>query len=222
VTPHPRPQITVDVWSDVVCPWCYIGKRRFEVALAELGDEVAVHVTYRAYQLDPSASSPPKPVADAYARKFGGPERAAQIIEHVTAVAAEAGIDFRMERALRANTFDAHRLLWLASAAGHQAALKERLLQAYFVDGLDVASHDVLAKCAADVGMPAANVLAFLASDDGADAVRADIAVAGEHGITAVPTFVVNGAWSIPGAQDPETFVTVLRRMAARMQETAS
>jgi predicted DsbA family dithiol-disulfide isomerase len=218
---HERPLIKVDVWSDVVCPWCYIGKRRFEAALAALGDEADVQVTYRAYQLDPKASGPSMPVSDAYARKFGGAERAAQIIEHVTEVAAESGIGLRMDRALRANTFDAHRLLWLSSATGHQAALKERLLQAYFTDGLDVASHGVLAQCAADVGLPADAVLAFLASDDGADAVRADIDIAGEYGISAVPTFVVNGAWSIPGAQDPETFVTVLRRMAERMRETA-
>lgn len=217
-----RPLIAVDVWSDVVCPWCYIGKRRFEEALAELAGELDVQVTYRAYQLDPSAAGPPVPVAEAYARKFGGPERAAEIIEHLTSVAAEHGIDFRMDRALRANTFDAHRLLWLASATGHQSALKERLLQAYFVEGLDVSSHEVLARCAADAGLPAERVLAFLASDDGADAVRADIDIAGEHGISAVPTFVVNGAWSIPGAQDPDTFVTVLRRMAARMTTPAA
>lgn len=217
-----RPVIEVDVWSDVVCPWCYIGKRRFERAVVEVADEVDVRVTYRAYQLDPTASpGMSAPVAEAYARKFGGPERAAQIIGHVTAVAAEDGIGFRMDRALRANTLLAHRLLWLAAATGHQDALKERLLQAYFVDGLDVGDPDTLADCASEVGLGRDQVRAFLDSDDGTEQVREQLAFAHEHGITAVPTYVIGLAGSeqrfmVPGAQDTELFVRVLRRMAER------
>ena len=215
--PHVRPSVTVEIWSDVICPWCYIGKRRFEAAIAELGDEIDVDIVFRPYQLDPTAS-PGKagPVLDAYAKKFGGVERAHEIIDHVTAVAAASGIEFRMDRALRANTFLAHRLLWLAQATGHQIALKERLLQAYFIDGLDIGDRDVLAGCAADVGLDHDRVRAFLDSDDGVDEVRRELGSAQELEITAVPTFVFDGKWMVPGAQDPDTFVQVLRRVVAR------
>jgi predicted DsbA family dithiol-disulfide isomerase len=212
-----RPHVDVEIWSDVVCPWCYIGKRRFEAAVAELADEIDVTIVFRPYQLDPTAS-PGKagPVVDAYAKKFGGYERAQQIIDHVTAVAAESGIHFRMDRALRANTLLAHRLLWLAEATGQQLALKERLLQAYFIDGLDVGDPEVLATCAAEVGLEHDRVLSFLDSDDGVDEVRHELQRALEMEITAVPTFVFDNRWMVPGAQDPSTFVEVLRRVVAR------
>ena len=119
--------VLVEIWSDVVCPWCYIGKRKFETALADFAGRADVEVVYRAYQLDPTA--PPgdaRPVPEVYAKKFGGPERAAEMIDRVTSIAAEVGLDFRMDRALRANTLDAHRLLWSTAGTPHQAALKER------------------------------------------------------------------------------------------------
>jgi predicted DsbA family dithiol-disulfide isomerase len=214
-----RPHIDVDIWSDVVCPWCYIGKRRFEQAVARLADEIDVTVVFRPYQLDPTAS-PGKagPVIDAYAKKFGGRERAEQIIDHVTAVAAEAGIDFRMDRALRANTLLAHRLLWLARSTGHQCELKERLLRAYFIDGLDIGMPEVLATCADElgIGLDHDRVLSFLESDEGLVEVRDEMHAAAEMDITAVPTFVFDNRWSVPGAQDPDTFVEVLRRVVAR------
>jgi predicted DsbA family dithiol-disulfide isomerase len=213
------PSVDVDVWSDVVCPWCYIGKRRFERAVEELLGEIDVRITYRPFQLDPSAPTVGTPVVDAYARKFGGVERAEQIIHHVSRVAAEEGVEFHMDRALRANTFDAHRLLWLSEATGHQAALKQRLLEAYFEEGLDVGDRDVLADCAADVGLDRAGVREFLDSDDGADQVRALVSAALEAEITAVPTYVITAGsarWAVPGAQDSDTFVQVMRRVAAR------
>ena len=212
-----RPHVDVEIWSDVVCPWCYIGKRRFEAALAELADEVDVDIVFRPYQLDPTAS-PGKagPVIEAYAKKFGGRERAQEIIDHVTAVAADSGIQFRMDRALRANTLLAHRLLWLAQGTGHQIALKERLLQAYFIDGLDTGDPDVLATCAAEVWLDHDRVRAFLDSDDGVAEVRAELRTAAEMEITAVPTFVFDGKWMVPGAQDSDTFVQVLRRVIAK------
>ncbi|MEP7114413.1 MAG: DsbA family oxidoreductase, partial [Ilumatobacteraceae bacterium] len=196
--PHVRPCVTVEIWSDVVCPWCYIGKRRFEEALTELDDEIDVDIVFRPYQLDPSAS-PGKsgPVLEAYAKKFGGLERAREIIDHVTAVASDSGLQFRMDRALRANTLLAHRLLWLAQATGHQIALKERLLQAYFIDGLDIGDPDVLATCAAEIGLDHDRVRAFLDSDDGMVEVRNELQSAAEMEITAVPTFVFDGKWMV-------------------------
>jgi len=218
-----RPQLTVEIWSDVICPWCYIGKRRFEGAIEQVRGEIDVSVVYRPYQLDPTASSTdPMPAVEAYARKFGGYEQAEQIIDKITGVAAEDGIDFHMERAVRANTFDAHRLLWLATATGLQVALKQRLLEAYFTDGLNVGDRGVLAGCAADVGMVREGVLAFLDSDDGVLEVRQDLELAKELGITAVPTFVFNGSWGVPGAQDADTFAIVLRRLAAKQVAAAA
>ncbi len=211
-----RPHIEVEIWSDVVCPWCYIGKRRFETAIAAVADEIDVDIVFRPYQLDPTASlGKAGPVVDAYAKKFGGPERARQIIEHVTAVAAESGIEFRMDRALRANTLLAHRLLWLARASHLQIAMKERLLHAYFIDGLDIGDPEVLATCASEVGLDHDRVLAFLDSDDGVAEVGDELRLAAELEITAVPTFVFDGRWMVPGAQDPDTFVQVLRRVVA-------
>jgi predicted DsbA family dithiol-disulfide isomerase len=215
--------VLVEVWSDVVCPWCYIGKRRFSAALAELAAdptfEEDVEVVYRPYQLDPKA--PPgtaMPVIDAYARKFGGLERAEQIIDHLTATAAVDGLEFHLDRAQRANTRDAHRLLWFAEQHGGpsaQEALKERLLSAYFTRGRNVGDTDVLVEEATAAGLDADAVRHFLDSDAGRVEVEQELAFAAENGISAVPTYVIDGRWSIPGAQDPDVFVQVLRRLAA-------
>ncbi len=220
------PMIQVEIWSDVVCPWCYIGKRRFERAVAELAGEIDIDIVYRPYQLDPTASpGKSQPVFEAYARKFGGPEQAAIIIDRVTAAAAEDGLGFRMDRALRANTLLAHRLLWLAEQQDSpvpQAVLEERLLQAYFVDGLDIGDPDVLADCAAEIGFERQAVIEFLESDRGRGEVARQLEQAADNGIGAVPTFVINGQWAIPGAQDTETFVNVLRRLNEKVVADAS
>jgi predicted DsbA family dithiol-disulfide isomerase len=215
--------VLVEVWSDVVCPWCYIGKRRFAAALQQLADDPTfdadVEIVYKPYQLDPNA--PPGTatrVIDAYARKFGGPERAQAIIEHLTATAAADGLEFHLDRAQRANTRDAHRLLWYAGQHGGPAvqdALKERLLSAYFTRGRNVGDADVLCEEAVAVGFDADDVRHFLDSDEGRVEVEGDLAYAAEAGIAAVPTYVIDRRWSIPGAQDPDVFVQVLRRLAA-------
>jgi predicted DsbA family dithiol-disulfide isomerase len=214
--------VGVEIWSDVVCPWCYIGKRRFEQAVAELEGELDVDVVYRPFQLDPTASpGVSMPVAEAYARKFGGPEQARAVIDRVTAMAREAGIEFRMDRALRANTLLAHRLLWLAEPPSPiaQADLQERLLRAYFIDGLDIGDPEVLADCAADVGFDRDEIVEFLEGDAGGAEVAAMLRQAHEGGVTAVPTFVIDHRWAIPGAQDPDVFVQALRRFAAKKRE---
>lgn len=212
--------VHVEIWSDIVCPWCYIGTRKFTQAVANLAGELDVRYVFRPFQLDPTASpGAARPVVEAYARKFGGPERARQIIDHVTSIAAAAGIEFRMDRALRANTFAAHRLLWRAeqpASAVPQPVLNERLLRAYFTDGLEVGDPDVLADLSAELGDDRDAVLAFLASEDGRGEVTELLAQAAAHGITAVPTFVVGGEWAVPGAQEVETFERVLRRFADR------
>jgi predicted DsbA family dithiol-disulfide isomerase len=207
----------VEIYSDVVCPWCYIGKRRFEAALERFDGRDEVQVVFKPFQLDPRAPTQPTPVADAYARKFGGPHEAARIIEQMTATAAAEGLDFHLDVAQRANTFDAHRLLAFALGHGRQDAMKERLLQAYFVEGKDVADHDQLADLAADVGLDRAEVAAFLRSDEGTEALRQELRDSLERGISAVPTFVFAGLWSVPGAQDPDTMLRVLEIVTEKL-----
>jgi predicted DsbA family dithiol-disulfide isomerase len=216
--------VLVEIWSDVVCPWCYIGKRRFETARAQLAEhpdfDRQLDVVYRPFQLDPTV--PPGaavPAAEAYARKFG--DRAPALIDNVTRVAAEEGLEFHLERAQRANTRDAHRLLWYAlgqRGPAAQDALKERLLAAYFTDGLNVADPEVLAGAATEVGLDAEDVRRMLATDEGIAELDAALTFAAEAGISAVPTYVIDGRWSIPGAQESDVFVQVLRRVAERTE----
>ncbi|MEP1124416.1 MAG: DsbA family oxidoreductase [Ilumatobacter sp.] len=218
-----RPTVTIDIFSDVVCPWCYIGKRRFEAGLAaatangDLG--VDFDITFKPYQLDPTAApGAAGPVIDSYAKKFGGLEKAQEILQHVTTTAAGDGLEFHMDRALRANTLLAHRMIWWADQPDNelsQDAMKERLLQAYFVDGEHIGSVDALVNCAVDVGADADTARQFLESGRGTAEVQAELDQARDNGITAVPTYVFNDEWAVPGAQDPDTFAKVLCKMAA-------
>ena len=225
-----RPIVSIDIYSDVVCPWCYIGKRRFEAGLADAtadGDlGVDFDIEFKPFQLDPTAApGVAGPVFDAYAKKFGGPERAEEILGHVTRTAADDGLEFRMDRALRANTLLAHRLIWWAGRPGSpvtQDAMKERLLQAYFIDGTHVGDAAALAGCAADIGADRDDVMAFLESSDGTTEVAAELDHARDSGITAVPTYVFDDQWAVPGAQDAATFAKVLRKMADRALADAS
>ena len=207
----------VEVWSDVVCPWCYIGKRRFETAFEHVSqrrDTSSIEIVFRPYQLDPTArAGRAQPVVEAYAKKFGGPERAREMLDRVTQIAADDGLEFHMDIALRANTLLAHRLLWLAESRGNQIALKERLLRAYFTEGVDIGDPEAVAGCATDVGFEHDEVIAFLASDGGHGEVMEALATASANGITAVPTFVFDQQWALPGAQDPELFERVLDKM---------
>lgn len=226
MAPAARQPVSVEVFSDIVCPWCYIGKRRFATALAEFAADpestpaVDVEVIYRPFQLDPQAPrGHPEPAIDVCARKFGGPERARRIIHDVTAVAAAEGLEFHLERAVRANTADAHRLLWWAlgeHGRAAQADLKEALLRGYFTEGADVGDRAVLLDRAVSVGLPADGAADLLDGEAGLEALAVGLERCSEMGITAVPTYVVDGRWSIPGAQDPAVFVAALRRVAAQ------
>ena len=224
--------VRVDVWSDVVCPWCFIGKRRFDRAVAilrEKGVTAPIEVVYRAYQLDPTAPvADPTPVPDAYAKKFGGRDRAEQILAHVTGIAAAEGIEFRMHEALRANTTLAHRALhWslaVATGAGPdaQARLKESLLSAYFTEGRDVGDADVIARCADRAGLDGSALRTWLDGDGGKLEVVSDLRGAMDREITGVPAFVIDDAFLVPGAQDTETFVNVIERILARRAAAGS
>jgi len=218
----------VEVVSDLVCPWCYIGKRRFDNALAQLAAPLntpAVTITYRAYQLDPEApqDAAPEPVRDVYARKFGGVARADEILANVTAVARAEGITFNMHDAVRANTMRAHRLLKLVELEAPllQAAVNESIMAAYFTEGRNIGDVATLIDCAARAGFSSTATTEHLvsngvcedASSITARAVAADLLWAADRDITAVPTFVINDSFAVPGAQDTDTFVRLLTKM---------
>lgn len=212
--------MVVEIWSDVVCPWCYIGKRRFESALATFRaahPEVDVDVRYRAFQLDPGAPvDHSEPVRAAYERKFGGPEMADAIIGKVSREAAGEGLEFRMDIAQRSNTLRAHHLLALAEEKGVQVELKERLMAAYFLEGEAIGNPEVLLDLAAEVGLDRDEARAWLESGDGRDEVDDHLTYAANNGIGGVPTYVFDRQVAIPGAQDPSVFVDMLeRRLAA-------
>ena len=207
----------IEIWSDVVCPWCYIGKRRLETALGRTGHGDDIEVVYRSFQLDPAAPRvPEQTVAESLGAKYGGgPEAGQQMVERVEAVAAEEGLLFRLGEAKRVNTIDAHRLLHLALAQGGpalQGTLKEELLAAYFLRAENVADHDLLRRTADKAGLDTDRVEQVLGSDEYADAVEADIREAAGLGATGVPFFVIDRKYGVSGAQPAEAFVQVLER----------
>ena len=215
----------VEIFSDVVCPWCYIGKARFDRAVANLktkGLDIDVEVVYSPYQLDPTAPiGVATSVLEAYSKKFGGTEKAQAILDHVTAIAAQEGITFNMGIALRANTLPSHRLLAYALATYSsqvQATLKQNIMIAYFTDGKDISSNKVLVECAVSAGMDSTEASKVLTENLFAQEVASQIAGATSNGITAVPTYVINDQWSVPGAQDTEMFERVLVRLAEKQQ----
>ena len=206
----------IEIWSDVVCPWCYIGKRRLEQALAAAPAGRDVDIVYRSFQLDPSApTEPTQTVAEHLGEKYGGgPEAGRQMVDRTESVAAEVGLPFRLAEAKRANTFDAHRLLHLALAESPevQARLKEELLAAYFLRAQNVADHQVLLAAATEVGIDEVAAKDVLAGDAYADAVEHDIREAAALGATGVPFFVVDRKYGVSGAQPVEVFTQVLDR----------
>ena len=215
----------IEIWSDVVCPWCYIGKRRFEAALATFEHADDVEIVWRSFELDPSAPKEPvETVAEALGRKYGGgPEAGTQMVDRVEAVAAEEGLLFRHHQSLRVNTVDAHRVLHLALETGGpalQGRLKEALLAAYFVETENVADHDTLLRIAAGVGLDEVRVKEVLTGDEYADAVEADVREAVSLGATGVPFYVVDRKYGIAGAQPGEVFAQVLEKAWAESHPT--
>lgn len=197
--------LRVDVWSDVACPWCWVGKRRLEAAIARLPAPGDVEVVFRSFELDPRAPRGTRsriPYAERLARKYRAtPEQANGMIERMTAVGRSEGLAFDFARALPSNTFDAHRVLHLARKRGVQAAVKERLFRAYFSEGESLGSRKALERLSAEAGLEAAEVRRALAGDAHADAVRADEEEAHRNGVHAVPFFVLGGAYALGGAQ---------------------
>jgi predicted DsbA family dithiol-disulfide isomerase len=213
--------VRIDVFSDVVCPWCALGARRLRAALVELdGSGVLpideVQVRWRAFQLDPGAPAEPGDLRAALEAKYG-PGAFDTMTGRLTALGEPAGIDFRFDRAVRTNTFDAHRLIaWAAGQPAGQDALVEALFVAYFTDGADVADHDTLVRLAEQSGLDGPGARGVLGGRTFADEVLADREEAREADITGVPAFVIDRRALIPGAQEVDTMVRVLARQAGR------
>lgn len=204
----------IDIWSDVACPWCWIGKRRFRRALELLGDDApALDVHWHPFLLDPDAGDEPVPLREALAAKFGGAERVGDMLATTEAAARAEGLPFDFGRGqVRVGTLPAHRLLWLAAREGDADAVGEALFHAHFAEGRNLADPEVLVAAASAGGLPEARVRAFLAGQEGLSEVRAQLAQAQAMGIRAVPTFVIDGRFAVQGAQPPELFAQALRR----------
>ncbi len=204
----------VEIWSDIACPWCYIGKRRFEAALAEFEHRDDVRVTWRSFELDPSAPHEREgDNATRIAEKYGiTVERAREMGRTVTDAAAGEGLDFHLDIQRSGTTFDGHRVIHLAAERGLQDAMKERLLHAYFTEGQLISDHETLVRLAVEVGLDEDEVRATLAGDRFAADVRGDEQLAGQFGISAVPTFVVDRAIGASGAHPPEALLQLLEQ----------
>lgn len=212
--------IAIDVVSDAVCPWCYIGKRNLEAALADLPG-VAAEIHWRPYQLDPTI--PPEGVdRKAYLqRKFGA--RVAEIYGRVSEAGAAAGIPFAFEAIARSpNTLDAHRLIRWSWSAGAQDAVVERLFRDFFIEGKDIGDHAVLIEAARAGGMDGDIVSSLLAGDSDKDEVRGEIAAAQNLGVTGVPFFIFDGSFALPGAQPPDVLKRAIRKALEKRADAAA
>ena len=207
----------IEIWSDVVCPWCWIGKRRFEAALAEFPHAAEVEVVWRAFELDPTAPlEGHETVVSALGRKYGGGDAGArQMMAHTARAAAEVGLSFDYADAPHTRTLDAHRLLHLALAEGGPALqdrVGEALFSAYFSHGRSMADHDVLREAATGAGLDPVQVDAVLSGTRYAEEVQTDLAQARAYGITGVPFFVVDDRYAVSGAQPAEVFTQLLEQ----------
>jgi predicted DsbA family dithiol-disulfide isomerase len=202
----------VEIWSDVVCPWCYIGKRRFERALEQFDGDVEVE--WKSFELDPNAPAHRGPTLEHLARKYGmSVDDARRMHERMTGVAAAEGLEYHLDETQGGNTFDAHRLLQLAKERGLGDAMKERLMHAYFTETEPIGDRELLVRLGEELGL--ADAREVLESDQYAAAVRRDEHEARLLGISAVPFFVVDRYYGIEGAQPPEAILETLTRAAA-------
>ena len=209
--------MTVEIWSDVMCPFCYIGKRHFEKALEQFEGRTDVSITWKSFQLNPNAVTDPSRTVNQYLAEAKGisVEQAKAMNDRVTAMAAEAGLRYDFDKAIVANSFDAHRVSHLAKTLGKQDAMEERLFRAYFTEGLNTADHETLVRLATEAGIDEQTVRTMLAGTDFADDVERDIYEAQQVGARGVPFFVFNNRYALSGAQPPQLFLQVLQKVAA-------
>lgn len=216
--------IAIDVWSDIACPWCWVGKRRLEQALEAFGQPA--HVVFHAFELDPNAPTDVDPdvaYVERLATKYGVPTAEAKaMIDRMTALGADVGLDMRFDRARPTNTFDAHRLLAWALEHDRQEPLKERLFRAYLSEGRDLAHHATLVELATDAGLPSDEAARVLDASAYGDAVRRDEERARQMDVHGVPFFVVAERYDVMGAQPVEVLKDVLRKAAVEASGVAA
>jgi predicted DsbA family dithiol-disulfide isomerase len=208
-------EIHVEIWSDVVCPFCYIGKRQFEEALHQFKAQRQVKILWRSFQLDPEAKpeSGRKALEDLAEKKGWSIAQAWQISAQVTEMAKNVGLDFKMDIAISANSLDAHRLLHFANLKGLQSAAEERLFAAYFSEGKDIGNREVLARLGEDLGVDPEEVAQVLQTNSMVEEVQYDIYQAKQLGITGVPFFVFQNKYGVSGARGTETFLEILNTL---------
>lgn len=209
--------LDIDIVSDVVCPWCYLGQKRLGLALESLAGEIDANITWKPYQLEPNAPPEGYDAFDYLARKIGGAEKVRQSHEMLTKMGAEIGLPFAFEKATRLpNTLDAHRLLHWAGKIGAatQDKVAHALFTANFVEGRNVGDHAVLADIATVAGMDGGEIRKRLATDEDRDTIRNEIVNAQRMGVSGVPFFVIDGKYAISGAQGVDAFTNALRQIA--------
>jgi predicted DsbA family dithiol-disulfide isomerase len=212
----------VEVWSDLVCPWCYLGKRRLEAALGEFSHADRVDVVWRSFELEPDAPREAESRRALLLSRYGmTAEQAAERDAQMTALAADAGLEYRPDLAQLGNTFDAHRVLHAARAAGLQGQAKERLLRGYFTEGRKLTDRDTLVELVADAGLDADVARTALADGSFAEEVRDDEREAAAIGITGVPFFVLNRRYAVSGAQPSDVLLEALERTWSETVEPA-
>ncbi|ACF02885.1 DSBA oxidoreductase [Rhodopseudomonas palustris TIE-1] len=214
--------LTIDVVSDVVCPWCYIGKKRIEQAIA-LAPEVPVELIYRPFFLNPWVPREGISRDEYLTKKFGSPERYKEIAGRIAETAAQEGLEYHPERVQRQpNTIDCHRLIHWASAIGQGPAMKQRLMELYFRDGGDLTDPEVLVQAAVECGLDAADIRARLATDQAVEEVSAQAQEAADKGISGVPTYVFMHQYAVSGAQDPTLIARAIRKLSAELNAEAA
>ncbi|WP_100374506.1 DsbA family oxidoreductase [Bacillus sp. FJAT-45037] len=211
----------IDVWSDFVCPFCYIGKRRLEKALEQFTYEGEINMVFRSYQLDPEVDKEDDThLYDVLASKYGmSREKAKEMSDQVSLQAKGEGLDFHLDTSIRTNTADAHRLAHFAYEKGRGLQLTERLLKAYFTDSLHIGNEKTLSELAVEVGLDEGEVLAMLKTSQYADVVERDQQEGMELGVRGVPFFVFNQKYAISGAQSSDTFLDVLEKVKNEEKE---
>lgn len=211
----------IEIWSDVMCPFCYIGKRNFETALARFKDKEEVEIIWKSFQLDPTLPEVAQESQHDYLVKSKGmsPAQVESMLENVTRMAKRAGLDYHLDRSVMVNSFRAHRLIQLAKNEGLGDEAEERLFRAYFTEGLDIADTDTLTRLGKEVGLDEGDIQEALTDNRYAELIRNDVEEAQALGIRGVPFFVFDRKYGVSGAQPPEQFLQTLEKSFSEWKE---
>lgn len=212
----------IEIWSDIMCPFCYIGKRKFEIALDQFENKDQVEIVWKSFQLNPDMKTEPQKNINDYLAEVKGwsIEQAKEMNDRVTGIAKAVGLNYDLGKAIVANSFDAHRLIQLAKTHGKGDAAEERLFKAYFMEGKNIADHSKLVSLGLEVGLEPTEVQKMLASNNYAAEVKNDIIEAQRIGVSGVPFFVIDHKYGISGAQESETFLQALNQAWAEQKTT--